>query len=115
MLSLHELIDYATIIIDLDISCEEVSKYDYDAQDEFLDELYEIKREILDDWYERFNGNKTLALFVLDHTYNTYTEQTGTSIGELENFIWNPKNREYKDFIYELQARILATLSWVTL
>ena len=115
MYSKNELIKIATEIIDLDITYEEVSKYDYDAQDELLDEICEIKRKVLDDWYERFDNNKTLALFVLDHTYNTYTEQYGTSIGELENYIWNSKNREYKDFIYELQTRILATLSWVTL
>lgn len=118
MLSVNELIEYTTDIIDLDMSIEEVNKadvYDYNVYRELLDKVHKIKREILDDWYERFNGNKTLALFVLDHTYNTYTEQGGTSMVELESFIWNPKNREYKDFIYELQTKILATINWVVI
>ena len=115
MLSVNELIEYTIDIIDLDVSINEASKYDYDTCDDLLDEVYEIKRKILDDWYERFNSNKTLALFVLDHTYNTYTEQGGTSMVELESFIWNPKNREYKDFIYELQTKILATINWVVI
>ena len=115
MLTVNELIKYAIDIIDINISYEEASRYDYDTQDELLDEIHGIKRKILDDWYERFGGNKTLALFALNHIYDVYYEQGGDDMNSIEKYIWNSKARERKDFIYELQTRLLSNLGWVSL
>jgi len=84
-------------------------------QDELLDEIHAIKRKLLDDWYERFNGNKTLALFTLNHIYDVYFEQGGDDSVSIEKFIWNDKARQCKDFMYELQTRLLSNLGWVSL
>lgn len=115
MLTVNEMVKYAVDIIDIDLSYEEVSKYDYDTQDELLDEIHAIKRKLLDDWYERFNGNKTLALFTLNHIYDVYFEQGGDDSISIEKFIWNDRARERKDFMYELQTRLLSNLGWVSL
>lgn len=115
MLTVNELIRYAIDIIDIDKSYEEVCRYDYDAQDELLDEIHAIKRKLLDDWYERFNGNKTLALFTLNHIYDVYFEQGGDDSVSIEKYIWNDKARQRKDFMYELQTRLLSNLGWVSL
>lgn len=115
MLTTNELIKYAIDIIDIDKSYEEASRYDYDTQDELLDEIHAIKRKLLDDWYERFNGNKTLALFTLNHIYDVYFEQGGDDSVSIEKFIWNDRARQRKDFMYELQTRLLSNLGWVSL
>lgn len=115
MLTVNELIKYAIDAIDIDKSYEEACRYDYDTQDELLDEIHAIKRKLLDDWYERFNGNKTLALFTLNHIYDVYFEQGGDDSISIEKFIWNDKARQCKDFMYELQTRLLSNLGWVSL
>lgn len=115
MLTVNELIKYAIDTIDIDKSYEEACRYDYDTQDELLDEIYTIKRTLLDDWYERFNGNKTLALFTLNHIYDVYFEQGGDDSVSIEKFIWNDRARQRKDFMYELQTRLLSNLGWVSL
>ena len=115
MLTVNELIKYAIDTIDIDKSYEEACRYDYDTQDELLDEIHAIKRKILDDWYERFNGNKTLALFTLNHIYDVYFEQGGDDSVSIEKFIWNYRARQCKDFMYELQTRLLSNLGWVSL
>lgn len=115
MLTTNELIKYAIDTIDIDKTYEEACRYDYDTQDELLDEIHAIKRKLLDDWYERFNGNKTLALFTLNHIYDVYFEQGGDDNVSIEKFIWNDRARERKDFMYELQTRLLSNLGWVSL
>ena len=115
MLTVNEMIKYAIDSIDIDKSYEEACRYDYDTQDELLDEIHDIKRKLLDDWYERFNGNKTLALFTLNHIYDVYFEQGGDDSVSIEKFIWNDRARERKDFMYELQTRLLSNLGWVSL
>lgn len=115
MLTVNELIKYAIDTIDIDKSYEEACRYDYDTQDELLDEIHAIKRKLLDDWYERFNGNKTLALFTLNHIYDVYFEQGGDDSVSIEKYIWNDKARQHKDFMYELQTRLLSNLGWVSL
>ena len=115
MLTTNELIKYAIDTIDIDKSYEEACRYDYDTQDELLDEIHTIKRKLLDDWYERFNGNKTLALFTLNHIYDVYFEQGGDDSVSIEKYIWNDRARERKDFMYELQTRLLSNLGWVSL
>lgn len=115
MLTVNELIKYAIDTIDIDKSYEEACRYDYDTQDELLDEIHAIKRKLLDDWYERFNGNKTLALFTLNHIYDVYFEQGGDDSVSIEKYIWNDKARQRKDFMYELQTRLLSNLGWVSL
>lgn len=115
MLTVNELIKYAIDTIDIDKTYEEVCRYDYDSQDELLDEIHDIKRKLLDDWYERFNGNKTLALFTLNHIYDVYFEQGGDDSVSIEKYIWNDKARQRKDFMYELQTRLLSNLGWVSL
>lgn len=114
MLTKHELLKYAVDIINLQVI---ISSHNFDdvSIDKEVDECNKIKRIVFDDWCERFGGNKTLALFTLGHACNTYCEQGGDEKCSLERYIWNKNRREDKDFIYELQARILATLSWVTL
>ena len=115
MLTVNEMVRYAVDIIDIDKSYEEACQYDYDTQDELLDEIHAIKRKLLDDWYERFNGNKTLALFTLNHIYDVYFEQGGDDSVSIEKFIWNDRARQRKDFMYELQTRLLSNLGWVSL
>lgn len=115
MLTVNEMIKYAIDSIDIDKSYEEACRYDYDTQDELLDEIHAIKRKLLDDWYERFNGNKTLALFTLNHIYDVYFEQGGDDNVSIEKFIWNDRARQRKDFMYELQTRLLSNLGWVSL
>ena len=115
MLTTNEMVRYAVDTIDIDKSYEEACRYDYDTQDELLDEIHAIKRKILDDWYERFNGNKTLALFTLNHIYDVYFEQGGDDSVSIEKFIWNDIARQRKDFMYELQTRLLSNLGWVSL
>lgn len=115
MLTVNEMVRYAVDSIDIDKSYEEACRYDYDTQDELLDEIHAIKRKLLDDWYERFNGNKTLALFTLNHIYDVYFEQGGDDSVSIEKFIWNDRARERKDFMYELQTRLLSNLGWVSL
>lgn len=115
MLTVNELIKYAIDTIDIDKTYEEACRYDYDTQDELLDEIHAIKRKLLDDWYERFNGNKTLALFTLNHIYDVYFEQGGDDSVSIEKFIWNDRARQRKDFMYELQTRLLSNLGWVSL
>lgn len=115
MLTVNELIKYAIDIIDIDKSYEEAIRYDYDTQDELEDEMHDIKRILLDDWYERFNGNKSLALFTLNHIYDVYFEQGGDDSVSIEKYIWNDKARQCKDFMYELQTRLLSNLGWVSL
>ena len=115
MLTVNELIKYAIDIIDIDKSYEEACRYDYDSQDELLDEIYTIKRKLLDDWYERFNGNKTLALYTLNDNYDVYLEQGRDESVSIEKFIWNDRARQRKDFMYELQTRLLSNLGWVSL
>lgn len=115
MLTVNELIKYTIDTIDIDKSYEEACRYDYDTQDELLDEIHAIKRKLLDDWYERFNGNKTLALFTLNHIYDVYFEQGGDDSISIEKFIWNDRARQRNDFMYELQTRLLSNLGWVSL
>lgn len=115
MLTVNEMVKYAIDTIDIDKSYEEACRYDYDTQDELLDEIYTIKRKLLDDWYERFNGNKTLALFTLNHIYDVYFEQGGDDNVSIEKYIWNDRARQHKDFMYELQTRLLSNLGWVSL
>lgn len=115
MLTTNELIKYAIDTIDIDKTYEEACRYDYDTQDELLDEIHDIKRKLLDDWYERFNGNKTLALFTLNHIYDVYFEQGGDDSVSIEKYIWNDRARQRKDFMYELQTRLLSNLGWVSL
>lgn len=115
MLTVNEMIKYAIDIIDIDLSYEEACRYDYDTQDELEDEMHDIKRILLDDWYERFNGNKTLALFTLNHIYDVYFEQGGDDSVSIEKYIWNDRARQRKDFMYELQTRLLSNLGWVSL
>ncbi len=115
MLTVNEMVKYAVDSIDIDKSYEEACRYDYDTQDELLDEIHAIKRKLLDDWYERFNGNKTLALFTLNHIYDVYFEQGGDDSVSIEKFIWNDRARQRKDFMYELQTRLLSNLGWVSL
>lgn len=115
MLTVNEMVKYAVDSIDIDKSYEEACRYDYDTQDELLDEIHAIKRKLLDDWYERFNGNKTLALFTLNHIYDVYFEQGGDDSVSIEKYIWNDKARQRKDFMYELQTRLLSNLGWVSL
>lgn len=114
MLTKEELLKYAVDVINLQVIMSSHS-FDDVSIDKEVEECTNIKRIILDDWYERFGGNKTLALFSLGHACSTYFEQGGDEECSLEKYIWNKNRREDKDFIYELQARILATLSWVTL
>lgn len=115
MLTVNEMIKYAIDTIDIDKTYEEACRYDYDTQDELLDEIHAIKRKLLDDWYERFNGDKTLALFTLNHIYDVYFEQGGDDSVSIEKYIWNDKARQRKDFMYELQTRLLSNLGWVSL
>lgn len=114
MLTKEELLKYAVDVINLQVI---ISSHSFDdvSIDKEVEECTNIKRIVLDDWYEKFGGNKTLALFSLGHACSTYFEQGGDEECSLEKYIWNKNRREDKDFIYELQARILATLSWVTL
>ena len=114
MLTKQELLRYAVDVINLQVIMSSHS-FDDVSIDKEVEECTKIKRMLLDDWYERFNGNKTLALFSLGHACNTYYEQGGDEECSLEKYIWNKNRRDEKDFIYELQARILATLNWVTL
>lgn len=115
MLTVNEMVKYAIDIIDIDKSYEEAIRYDLDSQGELLDEIHAIKRKLLDDWYERFSGNKTLALFTLNHIYDVYFEQGGDDSVSIEKYIWNDKARQRKDFMYELQTRLLSNLGWVSL
>ena len=114
MLTKQELLKYAVDVINLQVI---ICSHNFDdiSIDKEIEECTKIKRMLLDDWYERFNGNKILALFSLGHACNTYYEQGGDEECSLEKYIWNKNRRDEKDFIYELQARILATLNWVTL
>lgn len=114
MLTKQELLKYAVDVINLQVIMSSHS-FDDVSIDKEVEECTNIKRIVLDDWYEKFGGNKTLALFSLGHACSTYFEQGGDEECSLEKYIWNKNRREDKDFIYELQARILATLSWVTL
>lgn len=115
MLTKEELLKYAVDVINLQVIMSHHSFDDVPINME-VDECTNIKRIVLDDWYERFGGNKTLALFALGHACNTYYEQGGDEECSLEKYIWNKNNRrDEKNFMYELQARILATLNWVTL
>lgn len=114
MLTKQELLKYAVDVINLQVIMSSHS-FDDVSIDKEVEECTKIKRILLDDWYERFNGNKTLALFSLGHACNTYYEQGGDEECSLEKYIWNKNRRDEKDFIYELQARILATLNWVIL
>ena len=114
MLTKQELLKYAVDVINLQVIMNHHSFNDVSIDKE-VEECTNIKRIVLDDWYERFGGNKTLALFALGHACSTYFEQGGDEECSLERYIWNKNRREDKDFIYELQARILATLSWVSL
>ena len=114
MLTKQELLRYAVDVINLQVIMSNHS-FDDVSIDKEVEECTKIKRILLDDWYERFIGNKTLALFSLGHACDTYYEQGGDEECSLEKYIWNKNRRDEKDFIYELQARILATLNWVTL
>lgn len=114
MLTKEELLKYAVDVINLQVIMSHHS-FDDVSIDKEVEECTKIKRILLDDWYERFGGNKTLALFSLEHAHCTYDEYNDDNEYSLEEFIWNKGFRDDKDFIYELQARIFATLSWVTL
>ena len=114
MLTKEELLKYAVDVINLQVIMSSHS-FDDVSIDKEVEECTNIKRIVLDDWYEKFNGNKTLALFSLEHAHCTYDEYNDDNEYSLEEFIWNKGFRDDKDFIYELQTRILATLNWVTL
>ena len=115
MLTKEELLKCAVDVINLQVIMSSHSFDDVSIDNE-VEECTNINRIVLDDWYEKFGGNKTLALVTWGHACNTYYEQGGDEERSLEKYIWNKNNRrDEKNFMYELQARILATLSWVTL
>lgn len=87
----------------------------YDVYDKAIEELADIKRDLLSDWNKRFN-NKDTAKFALDSALDFYyaMESDGDDSYKLDEY---GKTRAVKMDTYhmlEFESIIIHNLRWVT-
>lgn len=100
----------------------EFDKY-IDADDQqsafrIMHELSLTKKDIMNDWYARFNNNKKLADFTLSKLQELYfcakdEDDDYDDFHELNKYIKNKSNDNDENYELEVMYRLICTLNWI--
>lgn len=111
MLSKEELKEIALDILELNYEAESEYVYNNEFSDNTMNKLKDYKRKIAKDWFERFGGNKTNAIFALEGHMAFFYEVGGDSPDKIKIFIESGPFNDYYEL--SLECRLISLLSYV--
>lgn len=113
MFNREELNELALEILELNHEAESEYVYNNEFSDKTMNKLKDYKRKIAKDWFKRFEGNRTNAIFALEGQMAFFYEVGGDSPDKIKLFMKNGPFDNYYEL--SLECRLLSLLSYAVI